>query len=599
MSANGFLQLALYVLAVLAVTKPLGVYMAKLFAGERVWTTRLLGPVERGIYRLCRVDPEKEQHWTTYTAAMLVFSAVSMLLLYAIERLQAFLPWNPQGFTGVSPALAFNTAASFTTNTNWQAYSGESTMSYLTQMAGLAFHNFTSASTGIALAIAFVRGIARREAKTIGNFWVDLTRACVHLLLPICVVGALVLVSQGVVQNLAPYTQATLVEPQKIETTGTAGASGKTSTTIRTEQILAQGPVASQEIIKELGTNGGGFMNANSAHPFESPTPLTNFLELLAIFSIGAGLTYTLGRMTGNQRHGWAVLAAMLGLFLGGFFAAWIAEAHGNPKLDRAGADQARIEGTATAQAGGNMEGKEVRFGIFNSALFATITTDASCGAINSWHDSFTPLGGMIPLLNIMLGEIIVGGVGAGLYGMLVMIVLTVFIAGLMVGRTPEYLGKKIESKDVKLAMLYVLVFAFSILVGSAWSSVAPYGTATLNNGGPHGLSEIVYAFSSATGNNGSAFAGIGVNTDWYNLILGFGMLVGRFLMIIPMMGIAGNLAGKKIVPPSAGTFPVNTPLFVGLLLGVILIVGALTFLPVLSLGPIVEHYLMEAGTLL
>ena len=599
MNANGLLQLALYVLAVLAVTKPLGVYMAKLFAGERVWTTRLLGPIERGVYRLCRVDPEKEQHWTTYTAAMLVFSAVSLLVLYAIERLQAFLPLNPQGFAGVPPALAWNTAASFTTNTNWQAYSGESTMSYLTQMAGLAFHNFTSAGTGIALAIAFVRGIARREAKTIGNFWVDLTRACVHLLLPICVVGALVLVSQGVVQNLAPYTKATLVEPQKIETTGTAGASGKTSTTIRTEQILAQGPVASQEIIKELGTNGGGFMNANSAHPFESPTPLTNFLELLAIFSIGAGLTYTLGRMTGNQRHGWAVLAAMLVLFLGGFFAAWIAEAHGNPNLDRAGADQARIEGTATAQAGGNMEGKEVRFGIFNSALFATITTDASCGAINSWHDSFTPLGGMIPLLNIMLGEIIVGGVGAGLYGMLVMIVLTVFIAGLMVGRTPEYLGKKIESKDVKLAMLYVLVFAFSILVGSAWSSVAPYGTATLNNGGPHGLSEIVYAFSSATGNNGSAFAGIGVNTDWYNLILGFGMLVGRFLMIIPMMGIAGNLAGKKIVPPSAGTFPVNTPLFVGLLLGVILIVGALTFLPVLSLGPIVEHYLMEAGTLL
>ena len=578
MTANGWLQLVLFFLVLLAVTKPLGVYMAKLFAGDRVWTSRLMGPLERGIYRICRVDPEKEQHWTAYTASMLVFSAVGMLVLYAFERFQGVLPLNPQGFPGVPPALAWNTAASFTTNTNWQAYSGESTMSYLTQMLGLAFHNFVSAGAGIALAIAFIRGISRREAKTIGNFWVDLTRACIHLLLPLCVIGALALVSQGVVQNFAPYTKVALVE---------GGG-----------QTLAQGPVASQEVIKQLGTNGGGFMNANSAHPFENPTPLSNFLAMLSIFAIGAGLTYTLGRMTGNQRHGWAVLAAMLVLCLAGFFGVWASEARGNPILDGQGVDQAQVDSGPGRQAGGNMEGKEVRFGIFNSALFATATTDASCGAVNSMHDSYTPLGGMILLLNIMLGEIIVGGVGAGLYGMLVMIVLTVFIAGLMVGRTPEYLGKKIEAKDVQMAMLYVLVFALSILGGAAWSSVAPYGTATLNNGGPHGLSEIVYAFSSATGNNGSAFAGITVNTPWYTVSLGLAMLIGRFLMIVPMMAIAGNLAAKKIVPPSAGTFPVHTPLFVGLLLGVILIVGALTFLPVLSLGPIVEHYLMEAGTL-
>ena len=593
MTANGFLQLALFLAVLLAVTKPLGVYMARLFAGEKVWTTRLLGPVERAIYRLCGIDPTVEQRWTAYTASMLVFSAAGMLLLYALERLQGVLPLNPQGLAGVPPALAWNTAASFTTNTNWQAYSGESTMSYLTQMAGLAFHNFVSAAAGIALAIAFIRGIARREAKTIGNFWVDLTRASIHLLLPLCVVGALVLVSQGVVQNFSAYTKVALVEGQRTERTP-----GTARTTAGEVQILAQGPVASQEIIKQLGTNGGGFMNANSSHPFENPTPLANFLAMVAIFSIGAGLTHTLGRMTGNPRHGWAVLAAMLVLCLAGLFGVWASEARGNPILDGRGVDQARIESGPGPQAGGSMEGKEVRFGIFNSALFATLTTDASCGAVNSMHDSYTPLGGMILLLNIMLGEIIVGGVGAGLYGMLVMIVLTVFIAGLMVGRTPEYLGKKIEAKDVKMAMLYVLVFALSILGGAAWSSVAPYGTATLNNGGPHGLSEIVYAFSSATGNNGSAFAGITVNTPWYNVTLGLAMLIGRFLMIVPMMAIAGNLASKKIVPASSGSFPVHTPLFVGLLLGVILIVGALTFLPVLSLGPIVEHYLMEAGTL-
>jgi K+-transporting ATPase ATPase A chain len=466
-------------------------------------------------------------------------------------------------------------------------------MSYLVQMAGLAFHNFVSAATGIALAIAFIRGIARREAKTVGNFWVDLTRTTLYVLLPLCIIGALLLVSQGVVQNFSPYTQATLVEPQQVEKTDDRGQ--KTVETV-TVQSIAQGPVASQEIIKELGTNGGGFFNANSSHPFENPTPFSNFLEMIAIFAISAGLTYTLGRMTGNQRHGWAVFSAMAILFLAGFFTAYYFEARGNPIFNQHGVTQAVIEADGQQQAGGNMEGKEVRFGIMNSSLFATITTDASCGAVNSMHDSFTPLGGMIPLLNIMLGEIIFGGVGAGLYGMLVMVVLTVFIAGLMVGRTPEYLGKKIEAKDVKMAMLYVLVFAFSILVFSAWSSVATYGASKVNNAGPHGLSEIVYAFVSGTGNNGSAFAGLNANTLWYNTMTGLAMLIGRFLMIIPMMAIAGNLATKKIVPPSAGTFPVHTPLFVVLLIGVILIVGALTFFPMLSLGPIVEHFLMEFG---
>ncbi|HEY3137065.1 MAG TPA: potassium-transporting ATPase subunit KdpA [Blastocatellia bacterium] len=596
MTFNGLLQLALYFLVLLAVTKPLGVYMTRVFSGEKTLTSRLLGWLERLVYRVCRLEAEAEQHWTAYTAAMLMFSVVSLLVLYAIERLQYYLPLNPQKFTGVAPDLAFNTAASFTTNTNWQAYSGESTMSYLVQMAGLAFHNFASAAVGIVLAIAFIRGIARRESKTIGNFWVDLTRCSLYVLLPFCVIGALMLVSQGVVQNFKPYTQVALIEPQQV--TKTDPDTGKETTEQVTDETIAQGPVASQEIIKELGTNGGGFFNANSAHPFENPTPLSNFLELVSIFAIGSGLTYTLGRMTGNQRHGWAVFAAMSILFLSGFFFAYYFEARGNPNFDKHGITQSAIDTKGSEQAGGNMEGKEVRFGVANSALFAAITTDASCGAINSWHDSFTPLGGMVPLVNIMLGEIIFGGVGAGMYGMLVMIVLTVFIAGLMVGRTPEYLGKKIESKDVKMAMLYVLVFALSILCFSAWASVAPYGVSKINNGGPHGLAEMVYAYASATGNNGSAFAGINVNTYWYNTTLGIAMLVGRFLMIIPMMGIAGNLAAKKIVPPSAGTFPVYTPLFVMLLIGVILIVGALTFFPMLSLGPIVEHYLMNSGTM-
>jgi K+-transporting ATPase ATPase A chain len=595
MTLNGWLQLAIFFLAVLAMTRPLGVYMTNVFSGDKTFMSRVFGPVERLIYRLCRIDAGREQHWTTYTAAMLMFSVVSLLVLYLLQRLQYYLPFNPQQFTGVAPDLAFNTAVSFTTNTNWQAYSGESTMGYFVQMAGLAFHNFVSAATGIALAIAFIRGIARREAKTLGNFWVDLTRGSLYVLLPFCIVGALLLVSQGVVQNFKPYTTVQLVEPLTVET---PNDDGTTTTSVVTEQTIAQGPVASQEIIKELGTNGGGFFNANSAHPFENPTPLTNFLEMVAIFALGGGLTYTLGRMVGNQRHGWAVFAAMSILFLIGFFVVYTFEARGNPNFDQYGVTQATNATPGGEQAGGNMEGKEVRFGITNSAIFATITTDASCGAINSWHDSFTPLGGMIPLLNIMLGEVIFGGVGAGLYGMLVMVVLTVFIAGLMVGRTPEYLGKKIESKDVKMAMLYALIFALSILCFSAWASVAPYGASKINNNGPHGLSEIIYAYTSATGNNGSAFAGIAVNNYWYNTTLGVAMLVGRFLMIIPMMGIAGNLAAKKAVPPSVGTFPVNTPLFVVLLIGVILIVGALTFFPALSLGPIVEHFLMRSGTM-
>ncbi|HEY6330632.1 MAG TPA: potassium-transporting ATPase subunit KdpA [Blastocatellia bacterium] len=595
MTSRGLVELLIYFLALLAITKPLGLYMARVFSGERTFMDRVLGPLERLIYRICRIDAEEEHHWTAYAAAMLMFSVVSLLVLYALQRLQMFLPLNPQKMAGVDPATAFNTAVSFTTNTNWQTYSGESTMGYLVQMAGLAFHNFTSAATGIVLAIAFVRGIARREAKTIGNFWVDFTRASLYVLLPFCIIGALVLVSQGVIQNFKPYTQASLVEPQTVDTTDASG--NKTTQTI-TDQTIAQGPVASQEIIKELGTNGGGFFNANSSHPFENPTPLTNFIEILAIFAIGSGLTYTLGRMVGNQRHGWAIFAGMTILFVSGFLVCYHFEAHGNPNLQKYGVTQAATDTPGAEQAGGNMEGKEVRFGIADSALFATITTDASCGAINSWHDSYTPLAGMIPLLNIMLGEIIFGGVGSGLYGMLVMVVLTVFIAGLMVGRTPEYLGKKIESKDVKMAMLYVLVFALIILGFSAWSTVAPYANSKIANQGPHGLSEMLYAYVSCAGNNGSAFAGLTVNTPWYDTTTGLTMLIGRFLMIIPMLGIAGNLATKKAAPPSAGTFPVHTPLFVVLLIGVILIVGALTFFPALSLGPIVEHFLMKSGVM-
>jgi K+-transporting ATPase ATPase A chain len=507
---------------------------------------------------------------------MLLFSLVSLLVLYLLQRIQGVLPFNPQKLPGVDSTAftgsAFNTATSFTTNTNWQSYAPEVTMSYLTQMAGLAYQNFVSAATGIALAIAFIRGIARREAQTIGNFWVDMTRATLWVLLPFCLAGALVLVSQGMVQNLKPYDTAKLVDP---------------TPTVR-EQVIAQGPVASQEFIKQWGTNGGGFFNTNSAHPFENPTPVTNLIALFSIFAISAGLTYTLGRMTGSQRHGWAIWSAMAVLFLAGVFVTYWSEARGNPLL--AGTDQ-----TATAmQSGGNMEGKEVRFGIANSALFATVTTDASCGAVNSMHDSFTPLGGMIPLANIMLSEVVFGGVGAGMYGMLIFVVLSVFIAGLMVGRTPEYLGKKIEAYDVKMAMLYALIFPLVILIFAAISSISPgFGTSQLNNAGPHGLTEILYTFTSGTGNNGSAFAGISANTLWYNTTSGLAMLFGRFFMIIPMLAVAGNLARKKAVPPSLGTFPVTTPLFTMLLVSVIVIVGALTFFPALSLGPIVEHLLL------
>jgi potassium-transporting ATPase potassium-binding subunit len=595
MTVNGWIQILLFLVLIFAVTKPLGVFMARVFNHERTFLDPLARPVERLLYRVTGVDENHEMRWTEYAVAMLMFSGVSMLLLYVIERVQQWLPWNPQKFGAVAQDLAFNTASSFTTNTNWQNYAGEATMSYLTQMAGLAYHNFTSAAVGIALAIAFVRGIARREKETIGNFWVDMTRATLWLLVPMCIVYALALVSQGVVQNLKPYDTVKLVEPQQVQKTGADGKLmvGQDSRPVMdtvTDQTVAQGPVASQEAIKMLGTNGGGFFSANSAHPFENPTPLSNYLQMLSIFLIPAGLTYTLGRMTGSQRHGWAVWAAMAFLFLCGVTTAYWAEARGNPLLK--GADQ-RV---SALQPGGNMEGKEVRFGIADSALFATVTTDASCGAINGWHDSYTPLGGMVPLANIMLSETVFGGVGAGLYGILIYVVLAVFIAGLMVGRTPEYLGKKIEAYDVKMAMLVTLVFPLVILVLTAISSVQGFGTSSISNPGPHGLTQILYAFTSMAGNNGSAFGGLNGNTLWYNTSGAMTMLIGRFFMIIPMLAIAGNLAKKKYVPPSLGTFPVTTPLFSVLLVGVILIVGALTFFPALSLGPILEHLLMSVG---
>ena len=595
MTANGWIQILLFLVLIFAVTKPLGIFMARVFNREPTFLDPVARPIERLLYRVTGVDESHEMRWTEYAVSMLMFSGVSMLLLYLIERVQQWLPWNPQKFGAVAQDLAFNTASSFTTNTNWQNYAGEATMSYLTQMAGLAYHNFTSAAVGIALAIAFVRGIARREKETIGNFWVDMTRATLWLLLPMCIVYALALVSQGVVQNLKPYDTVKLVEPQQVQKTGAdgklmVGQDGKPVMDTVTDQTIAQGPVASQEAIKMLGTNGGGFFAANSAHPFENPTPLSNYLQMLSIFIIPAGLTYTLGRMTGSQRHGWAVWAAMAFLFLAGVTTAYWAEARGNPLLK--GADQQ----VSATQPGGNMEGKDVRFGIVDSALFATVTTDASCGAINSWHDSFTPLGGMVPLANIMLSETVFGGVGAGLYGILIYVVLAVFIAGLMVGRTPEYLGKKIEAYDVKMAMLVTLVFPLVILVLTAISSVQDFGTSSISNPGPHGLTQILYAFTSMAGNNGSAFGGLNGNTLWYNTSGAMTMLIGRFFMIIPMLAIAGNLAKKKYVPPSLGTFPVTTPLFSVLLVGVILIVGALTFFPALSLGPILEHLLMSVG---
>jgi len=597
MTINGWLQIFVFLGLIFAVTKPLGVFMARVFAGERTFADPVLRPIERLLYRVTGVDPSHEMHWTEYATTMLVFSAVSMLVLYLIERIQGVLPFNPQHFAAVMPEhLAFNTAASFTTNTNWQAYAGETTMSYFTQMVGLAYHNFASAATGIVLAIAFIRGIARRQMNTLGNFWVDFVRCCLWVLLPVCVLGSLLLVSQGVVQNLKPYDTVKLVEPQQVQRVGADGkavvdASGKPVMDPVTTQTIAQGPVASQEIIKEWGTNGGGFFNANSAHPFENPTPLTNLIEMFCIFAIGAGLTYTLGRMTGSPAHGWAVWSAMAILFLVGVTTVYWAEAKGNPLYPPTVAQRA-----TNLQPGGNMEGKETRFGIANSALFATVTTDASCGAVNGWHDSFTPLGGMVPLVNIMLSEVIFGGVGSGMYGILIYIVLAVFIAGLMVGRTPEYLGKKIEAYDVKMAMLVSLVFPLIILTLTGLSVVKGFGTAGISNPGPHGLSQILYAFTSSAGNNGSAFGGLTVNTPWYDAATGITTLVGRFFMIIPMLAVAGNLAQKKYVPPSLGTFPVTTPLFTLLLISVILILGALTFFPALSLGPILEHLLLQVG---
>jgi K+-transporting ATPase ATPase A chain len=574
MTANGWFQIGLFTLVVVAVIKPLGVYMFRVFEGERRPLPRVLGPIERVLLRLCGVKRGDEgtvgQTWLEYAASLLAFSLLGVIVTYAIQRLQHVLPFNPQKLGPPSAHLAFNTAASFTTNTNWQSYAGESTMSYLTQMAGLAWHNFTSAGAGIAVALVIARGLTRKgdgaERKTLGNFWVDLVRALVYVLLPLCTVGGLVLASQGVIQNLKGYVEVTTLEGAK--------------------QIIPMGPVASQEVIKQLGTNGGGFFNANSAHPFENPTGLTNFLAMLMLLALPAGLTYTFGRMARNQRQGWAILGAMLFLYGAGVTAAYAAESSGNPAL----------AGLSVDQGAGNMEGKEARFGIANSVLFATITTDASCGAVNSMHDSFTPLGGLVPLTNIMLGEVIFGGVGAGLYGILIMVLLSVFIAGLMVGRTPEYLGKKIEAREMKLVMLYALIFPLIILGFSGWAAVASYGTSSLNNGGPHGLTELLYAFTSAAGNNGSAFAGLNANTPWWNTTLGLAMLAGRFLMIIPVLALAGSMRGKKTVAAGPGTFPTHGVLFSALLVSVVLIVGALTFFPALSLGPIADHFLAAAG---
>jgi K+-transporting ATPase ATPase A chain len=600
---NPWLQFALYVAALLLVTKPLGLHLVQVLDYQgKTWLDRLIRPFERATYRVCGIDPGHEQGWIAYTISLLTFSLVGMLATYFILRFQDHLPLNPQGLPGIAPHLAFNTAASFTTNTNWQSYSGETTMSYFSQMVGLVIHNFTSAASGIAIAAALVRGIARQSVKTIGNFWADTVRITYYVLVPICVVFALFLVSQGIIQNFKPYTVAKTYEPYtiqvpKVDAAGkpVMAADGKTPVTVDQSvdtQTIVQGPVASQIAIKMLGTNGGGYVNANAAHPFENPTPLSNFIQMLSIFAIPSALTYYLGRTVKNQRHGWAVWGAMFAMFVAGALVCWKAEATGNPIHQKLG----------VAAADGNMEGKEVRFGIFGSALFATITTDASCGAVNSMHDSFTPIGGLVPLFNIETGEVIFGGVGAGLYGMLIFVVLAVFIAGLMVGRTPEYLGKKIEAYDVKLVMLVLMVLSATILGFTAWASISPWGLAGLNNSGPHGFSEILYAFSSCVGNNGSAFAGLtAVPADGdphWDTALGLAMLFGRFLMIVPILALAGNLASKKLIPASAGTFKTEGVTFAVLLIGTVVLVGALTFLPALAIGPIVEHYLMGAGNL-
>ena len=602
-SPNTWFQFGLYIGALLLITKPLGLYLVRVLDPRgKTFLDRLVGPVERLTYRLCGIDPAKEQSWLGYTFALLAFSLIGLLFTYFILRFQDHLPLNPQNFPGLSPALAFNTAASFTTNTNWQSYAGESTMSYFSQMVALTIHNFTSAAAGIAIAAALVRGIARQTAATIGNFWADLVRVTYYVLAPLCLVFALFLVSQGMIQNFKPTTAAKTYEPYTIQVAklDAAGqpvlaADGKTPVmvdqSVDTQNII-QGPMASQVAIKMLGTNGGGYVNANAAHPFENPTPLSNFLQMLSIFAIPSALTYYLGRMVKNQRHGWAVWGAMAAMFVAGALVCWKAEAAGNPIHQAFG----------VATTDGNMEGKEVRFGIFNSALFATITTDASCGAVNAMHDSFTPIGGLVPLFNIQTGEVIFGGVGAGLYGMLIFVILAVFIAGLMVGRTPEYLGKKIQAYDVKLVMLVLIVTSAATLGFTAWASISTWGQAGLNNAGPHGFSEILYAYSSAVGNIGSAFAGLTANPSdgnpHYNTTLGFAMLIGRFLMIVPILALAGNLAAKKLVPASAGTFKVEGLTFVVLLIGTVVLVGALTFLPALAIGPVVEHYLMGASTL-
>ncbi len=574
MTLNGWLQIALYCVLITAFVKPFGVYMARVFEGERTVFSPVLRPVERAVYWCCGVDEKQEQHWLTYAAAMLLFSLVGFVSLYALQRFQALLPFNPAGQSAVEPSSAFNTAVSFVTNTNWQSYGGETTMSYLTQMAGLTMHNFVSAAAGIAMVIAVIRGFARREAKTVGNFWVDLTRATLYVLLPLSIVLALVLIACGMPQTLGPYVDATTLEGAR--------------------QTIAIGPVASQIAIKQLGTNGGGFFNVNSAHPFENPNAITNFTEMWAILAISAALTYTFGRMVKDQRQGWALFAVMGVLFLAALTPCYWAEANGNPAFAQYHVDQA----PSVLQAGGNMEGKEVRFGIVNSAIWATATTDASNGSVNSMHDSYTPIGGMIPLVNLLLGEIVFGGVGSGLYGMFAFAIVAMFVAGLMVGRTPEYLGKKLEAKEVKMAILALLILPLSILGWTALATVLPAGLAGPENAGPHGFTEILYGYTSGTENNGSAFAGLGANTLFYNVTIGLAMLIGRFGFAIPMLAVAGSLARKKILAPSAGTFPTTGPLFVGLMIGVILIVGALTFFPAVSLGPIVEQVAMNHGTL-
>ena len=574
MTIVGWVQIALFSVIVILITRPLGGYMTRVFAGERTFLSPVLRPVERAVYWCCGVDEKEEQHWLTYAIAMLFFSVVGFVTLYALQRLQWYLPFNPQGQTGVEPSSALNTSVSFITNTNWQSYVPETTMGYLVQMAGLTVHNFLSAATGIALALALIKGFVRREARTIGNFWVDLTRTTLYVLLPLSVVIALFYVWQGVPQNLGPYIDATTLEGAK--------------------QTIAQGPVASQEAIKILGTNGGGFLNAKSAHPYENPNPLTNLVQLLSIFAIGAALTNVLGRMVNDERQGWAIFAAMALLFLAGATTAYWSESHGNPAMAAFNVDSS----PSVVQTGGNMEGKEVRFGPALSALYATVTTDTSCGCVNSMHDSYLPVGGMVPLVNMQLGEVIFGGVGSGLYGILAFAIVAMFVAGLMVGRTPEYLGKKLEAKEVKMTILALLCLPLSILGWTALATVMPAGLAGIANTGPHGFSEILYAYTEGTGNNGSAFAGLSANTLFYNTTIGAAMLIGRFIMVIPLLAVAGSLAQKKLLAPSAGTFPTNRPLFVGLLVGVILIIGGLTYFPAIALGPAVEQVAMNQGKL-